>query len=84
MAVNHMPRTCQAKSLNQLPLTSFETFDDLVDDIQTTAAANDTVIAVARSQRFDGIFDLHGLPDDAKRAGKASPSDFTLKRISLI
>jgi hypothetical protein len=84
MAVKHMPRTCQAKTCNQLPLAGLETFDDLVDDIQTAAAANDTVITVAHSQRFDGIFNLHDLPVYAKRAGKALPSKFAPKRIPFI
>jgi hypothetical protein len=55
-----------------LALTCFETLVHFVDDVDTTATANDLIVAMPGAQRFDGIFDFHsGHPLHSKKLAPA-------------
>lgn len=53
-------------------MTGFEALVHFVDDVDTTATANDLIVAMPGAQRFDGIFDFHsGHPSHSKKLAPA-------------
>ena len=75
-----MPRACSHARLSaeacfgrkrQSALTSLEARVQLVDDVDTALAANQTVFAVTSLQRLERIFDLHF--SDPQFRGKEFP-----------
>jgi len=56
-----MPSTPNSDSQRErrLALTSLKTLVHFVDNVETTATANDLIVAMPGAQRSNGIFDFH-------------------------
>jgi hypothetical protein len=57
-------------------LAGFEAALHLVDHVDPALAADQTVVAVATTQRFQRVTDLHGSNPDVSK-GRVGPSSFT-------